>query len=270
VIGNAALNAERTVQYEIGLQQQLSDHVGMDVSLFYKDIRDWVGTSPLVSTLKPSVAYSVYENKDYANVYGIVFDLDKRYSNHFSGNLSYSFQVAEGTYSNPLDAFNAISAKTEPRLNLIPLNWDQRHTLMGTATLGAGGWTLTFQGKVQSGRPYTPTYARGTFVGGGTQVGYRDNSARLPTTSQLDILLHRRFRVGSMNWGFLVTVYNVFDQKGETFVYTDTGSARYSVNIDPNYINYNPYRVGTVEDFVRRPDWYIAPRQVQAGLTLEF
>jgi outer membrane receptor for ferrienterochelin and colicin len=270
VIGNAALNAERTVQYEIGLQQQLSDQVGVDVSLFYKDIRDWVGTSPLVTTLKPSVAYSVYENKDYANVYGVVLDLEKRYSSHFSGNLSYSFQVAEGTYSNPLDAFNAISARTEPRLNLIPMNWDQRHTLMATATLGAAGWTLTFQGKYQTGRPYTPTYARGSFVGGAAQVGYRDNSARLPSTSQLDLLLHRRFRVGPLNLGFLVTVYNVFDQKGETAVYTETGTARYSVNLDPGYVNYNTLRIGTVEDLVRRPDWYIAPRQVQAGLTLEF
>ncbi len=270
VIGNAALNAERTVQYEIGLQQQLSNQVGFDVSLFYKDIRDWVGTSPLVTTLKPSVAYSVYENKDYANVYGIVFDLDKRYSSHFSGNLSYSFQVAEGTYSNPLDAFNAISAKTEPRLNLIPLNWDQRHTLMSTVTFGVSGWTLTFQGKYQTGRPYTPTYARGTFVGGEAQVGYRDNSARLPSTSQLDVLLHKRFRVGPMKLGLLVTVYNVFDQKGETGVYAETGTARYSVNLDPNYINYNTLRIGTVEDLVRRPDWYIAPRQVQAGFTLEF
>jgi hypothetical protein len=270
VIGNSALNAERTVEYEIGLQQQLSDQVGFDASLFYKDIRDWVGTSPLVTTLKPSVAYSVYENKDYANVYGIVLDLDKRYSSHFSGNISYSFQVAEGTYSNPLDAFNAISAKTEPRLNLIPLNWDQHHTLMGSATLGAAGWTLTFQGKYQTGRPYTPTYARGSFVGGEAQVGYRDNSARLPSTSQLDLLLHRRFRVGALNLGLLVTVYNVFDQKGETAVYSETGTARYSVNLDPNYVNYNTLRIGTVEDLVRRPDWYIPPRQVQAGLTLEF
>jgi len=270
VIGNAALNAERTVQYEIGLQQQLSDKVGIDVSMFYKDIRDWVGTSPLVTTLKPSVAYSLYENKDYANAYGIVLDLEKRYSNHFSGNLHYSFQIAEGTYSNPLDAFNAISAKTEPRLNLIPLNWDQHHTLMGVATYEVSGWTVSLQGKFQTGRPYTPSYARGSFVGSATQVGYRDNSARLPSTSQLDLLLHKRFRVGPLNLGFIVTVYNVFDQKGETFVYTETGTARYSVNIDPNYINYNPYRVGTVEDYVRRPDWYIAPRQVQAGLTLEF
>jgi hypothetical protein len=270
IVGNADLNPQRTVEYEIGLQQQISNQVGFDVSLFYKDIRDWVGTSPLIETERPSVAYSVYENKDYANVYGVTLDMEKRFSGHFGAGLTYSFQVAEGTYSNPNDAFNAISANTEPRLTLIPMGWDQRHTLMGTATFGVQGWTLTLQGKYQTGRPYTPTFTRGAQVGGSTYVGYRDNSARLPTTSSLDVLLHKRFQVGSLNLGLIVTIYNVLDQQGETYVYTDTGTARYTTNTDPNTIPYVSERVGTVQDLLRRPDWYIAPRQVQAGLTLEF
>lgn len=270
IVGNADLNAQRTVQYEIGLQQQISDFVGMDVTLFYKDIRDWVGTSPLVTTRRPSVAYSTYENKDYANVYGITLDLEKRFSGYFGAGLTYSFQVAEGTYSNPTDAFNAIQSNQEPHLALIPLNWDQRHTLAGTATLGIRGWTLTFQGKYQTGRPYTPSFTRGTQVGGSTYIGYRDNSARLPSTSSLDILLHKRFRMGSMVWGLLVTVYNVLDQDGETWVYTDTESSEYTTNIDPKTISYVPERIGTVEDLLRRPEWHIAPRHVQVGLTCEF
>jgi outer membrane receptor protein involved in Fe transport len=269
IIGNANLNAERTVQYEIGLQQQLSDRVGFNVSLFYKDIRDWVGTAPLQTTLKTSVAYSIYENKDYANVYGLVVDFEKRYANHFGVGASYSFQVAEGTYSNPNDAFNAIQNEQEPRLNLIPLNWDQRHTLMGTATAGFGGWTVTLQGKYQTGRPYTPTYAKGEQVGGSESIGFRDNSARLPTTSSLDVLVHKRFRVGSLDLGLLVTVYNVFDQAGETAVYAETGTAGYSANIVPSEWSYLAERVGTVQDLLRQPTWYIAPRHVQAGLTLE-
>jgi len=270
IVGNANLKPQRTVQYEIGLQQQISDNVGFDVTLFYKDIRDWVGTSPLVDTYKPSVAYSVYENKDYANVYGITLNLEKRFADHFGAGATYYFQVAEGTYSNPNDAYNAITSNTEPHLSLIPLSWDQKHTLMGTVTLGVRNWTLTLQGKYQTGRPYTPSFTRGAQVGSSTYVGYLDNSARLPTTSSLDILLHKRFQVGSLHLGLLVTVYNVLDQAGATNVYTDTGTADYTTNIDPETISYVPERVGTVQDLLRRPDWYIPPRQVQAGLTLEF
>ena len=269
-IGNANLKPQRTVQYEIGLQQQLNDQLGIDVTIFYKDIRDWVGTSPLVDTDKPSVAYSVYENKDYANIYGLTLNMEKRYADHYSAGVSYAFQVVEGTYSNPNDAYNAIQNENEPRLALIPLNWDQRHTLMGNVSLGIQGWILTFQGKYQTGRPYTPTFTQGAQVGASTYIGYRDNSARLPTVSSIDILLHKRFRVGSLNLGLLITAYNVLDQSGETAVYTDTGTAQYTTNIDPKTIPYVPERIGTVEDLIRRPDWYIAPRQIQAGLTLEF
>jgi len=270
IIGNTNLDVERTVQYEIGLQQQISNQVGLDVTLFYKDVRDWVGTAPLQTTLRPSVAYSVYENKDYENVYGVTLDVEKRFANHIGAMASYSFQVAEGTYSNPNDAFNAAQASREPRLFLIPLGWDQRHTLNASVTVGTKGWMLTFQERIRSGRPYTPTYAQGSFVGSSNYIGDRDNSARLPTTSQFDIMLHKRFRVGALNLGLLVTVYNVFDQKGETAVYTETGTARYSANMDPRNIDYVSNRVGTVEDLVRQPGWYIPPRQVQAGLTLEF
>jgi hypothetical protein len=270
ILGNAALNPQRTVEYEIGFQQQLSDQIGIDMTLFYKDIRDWVGTGPVIETYKPSVSYSLYENKDYANVYGMTVDLEKRFSGHFGGGVAYAYQTAEGTYSNPADAFYALQNLQEPRLAMIPLNWDQRHTLTGTATTGAAGWVATLQYKLRSGRPYTPSYASGSFVGGSTYSGLRDNSGRLPLNSQFDLMLHKRFRVGGAEVGFLVTVYNLFDQKGETAVYTETGSARYSANIDPQTIPVDPARVGTVEDFLRQPTWFIPPRQVQAGFTVEF
>jgi hypothetical protein len=270
ILGNAALNPQRTVEYEIGFQQQLSEQVGIDMTLFYKDIRDWVGTGPVIETLKSSVSYALYENKDYANVYGMTMNLQKRYASHFGAGLAYAFQIAEGTYSNPTDAFNALQNMQEPRLAMIPLNWDQRHTLTGSATTGLAGWIATLQYKLRSGRPYTPTYASGSFVGESTYSGLRDNSGRLPMTSQFDLMIHKRFRVGSTELGFLVTVYNLFDQKGETTVYTETGSARYSANIDPDTIPYDAARVGTVEDFLRQPTWFIPPRQIQAGFTVEF
>jgi hypothetical protein len=270
IVGNADLDAERTVMYEIGLQQQITDNVALDVTLFYRDVRDWVGTSPLIITEKPGVAYSRYENKDYSNVRGITLDLKKRYSGRFSANVYYMFQVAEGSYSNPDDAFFALQAEQEPRLALIPLNWDQRHTLNSVVTGSYRGWTATLMGKLQTGRPYTPSFGRGSRVGTTAYVGYRDNSSRLPTTSSLDLRIQKQIRVGGMTAAFFATLYNLFDQKGEVWVYTETGTARYSTNISPDYAGYDPARVGTVRDLVRQPDWYISPRQIQAGVQVTF
>jgi hypothetical protein len=102
------------------------------VTVFYKDIRDWVGTSPLVDTEIPSVKYSQFENRDYANVRGATIKLDKRYSHHFSAGIDYSYQIAEGTYANARDAFNAIQNQQEPRLSMISMPWDQNHTINGS------------------------------------------------------------------------------------------------------------------------------------------
>jgi len=270
IIGNANIDAERTVQYEIGLQQALSEDIAVDVSVYYKDIRDWVSTSPLIETERPGVAYSLYTNKAYSNVYGITVDLEKRFSNHFSGNLYYMYQVVEGTYANPNDAFNALNAQEEPRINLIPMNWDQRHTLNAVVTVGYSGWMTTLMWNYNSGRPYTPAYTIGTFVGGNSYSGLRENSSRLPSTSSLDIRLQKRIQVNGLNMTVFSTMYNVLDQKCETAVYAETGTAKYSVNIDETYSGYDSKRVGTYTDYVRQPNWYIPPRQVQVGLKIGF
>ncbi|MFQ6617122.1 MAG: carboxypeptidase-like regulatory domain-containing protein [Fidelibacterota bacterium] len=270
IVGNADLNPQRTVMYEIGLQQQLGEDIGFDVTLFYRDVRDWVGTSALISTPIPSVKYSKFENKDYSNVRGVTLSLNKRYSNYFSASLDYSYLVAEGTYSNPTDAFNAALAKQEPRMALIPLDWDQRHTINGTVSMGTSDWRISFIGRYWTGRPYTPNIAKAEMVGATTYRGLRDNSERLPSRNSFDVYLYRRFNPGTLEFSVFINIYNLFDQKNETWIYTDTGTASYTTYINPKDISYDARRIGTVADFVNHPEWYTEPRQIQIGFTLGF
>ena len=259
------------MQYEIGLQQQLTDNIGIDLTLFYKDIRDWVGTSPLINTeWGPAVKYSQYENKEYANVRGVTIKLDKRYSNHFSAGLDYMFEVAEGTYANPDDAFNAINNQQEPLKSIIPLPWDQNHTLNGRLVTRVGSWTASLIGRYWSGRPYTPSFYVGEVVGATARVGLKENSARLPARKNVDIYIAKRFNLANMYMDLFMNIYNVFDTRDETNVYTDTGTAEYTTNVKPDQILYNPNRVGTVEQWVIHPEWYTAPRQIQVGLSVGF
>jgi len=270
VFGNADLRPQKTVQYEIGLQQQLTENIGIDVTLFYRDVRDWVGTTPLIDTPIPSVKYSQYENKDYENVRGITFKLEKRHSNNFSARLDYSYQIAEGTYSNPIDAYNDATARKEPRLALIPMGWDQNHTLNGSLVYRKGDWIVSMIGRFWTGRPYTPSFRVAEVTGSAAQVGLRENSERLPNQKSVDIYINRMFRFGSLEITLFMNVYNLFDTQNETVVYGDTGTADYTTTIDPLRIPYNSLRIGTVEDYVNQPSWYSEPREIQFGLTLGF
>ncbi|MGE5498722.1 MAG: TonB-dependent receptor, partial [Syntrophothermus sp.] len=72
LVGNANLNAERTVMYEIGLQQQMMNNLFLNVTAYYRDIRDWVGTGSPVNTYRGTTYYT-YVNKDHAIAKGITF-----------------------------------------------------------------------------------------------------------------------------------------------------------------------------------------------------
>ncbi|MBN2007929.1 TonB-dependent receptor [candidate division KSB1 bacterium] len=270
VFGNADLNAKRTIQYEIGLQQQIEKNTGIDFTIFYRDIRDWVGTSPLVTTAIPSVQYSTYENRDYANSRGFTVKLERRMAANFSANVDYTFTIVEGSYSDPNDAFNAVQNKEEPQLNLIPLDWDRRHSLTGQVIWTKNSWTISGIGRYYSGFPYTPSFPRGEFVGGTALSGLRENSSVRPEQTTVDIRVNKRFRVSGFDLNIFAYVQNLFDSNDATAVYGDTGSPDYTTNITPSRVSYSSDRIGTVEHYVLQPAWYVAPRQIQVGLSVGF
>jgi outer membrane receptor protein involved in Fe transport len=264
--GNPALKPERTVQYEIGLQQQLSQNIGFDVTLFYKDIRDWAGAGPRIETYLPSITYSMMENKDYANIRGITFSLTKRHSNHFSANVDYTFQYAEGTYTDPFDAFNALANNQERRLSLIPLGYDQRHTLNTDVNFSYGTWSVTLLGQYHTGNPYTPASARGQSLG----VGIRENSEYTPTVKNVDLYVNKFFDLGGLRLSLFAKVYNLFDIRNAYGVFADTGSPDYTTTVDATKQPYNALRVGTVEESIRNPYFVSGPRRVQVGMSVGF
>ena len=271
LFGNPDLDPQKTVMYEIGLQQMLTDNISVDIILFYRDVRDWVGTSPLISTAKTGVRYSMFENKDYENVRGITLELDKRLINNYSFRASYTYQSAEGTYSSPTDAYNAILNNQSPMLSLIPMSWDQTHTFNGQVIYDISDWTLSLIGRYWSGRPYTPQFARSETIGASAVTGLKTNSARRPTQSALDLSINKYFRFkNNMYVNVFLNIYNLLDQRDQLNVYTDTGNADYTTFIDPDIVQYNSERISTVEDWVVQRGWYMAPRQVHVGLMIGF
>ena len=268
LLHNPDLKPQRTVMYEIGLQQQIAQNIGIDVTMFYRDIRDWVGVGPPIPTPIPSVSYTKFVNRDYANVRGVTLSVDKRYSNYFAFNLDYTFQIAEGSASNPQDEYFDQLSNRAPRIQLIPLAWDQRHTLNGTISVGTSTWRVSLIGRYWSGQPYTPRFPVGMVAGTSAFVGLRENSARKPAQNSFDLRIYKQFKLGRYGLALFANVYNLFDQRSPTNVYTDTGSPDYTLDI--RSVGADPHRVSTLEDNTVHPDWYIPPRQIQLGASLTF
>ena len=269
IFGNADLEAEKTSQYEIGIQQQIGEQIGIDVTIFYKDIRDWVGISPPIETQFLNTKYYKYENKDYANVRGITVAIDRRFANNFAASLDYTFQFAEGTYTSPSDAYAALLGNQEPAKKLIYMDYDRRHSLNGTFSYRVSGWTIAVIGKFNTGFPYTPRLIAGSTTA--NYRGWRENIARNPSTSVVDLKIDKfLFRTSRISHRLFMRIYNLFDQKGALRVHPDTGSPQFTTYGTHRWIQYDEDRIGSIEHYYLNPTWYQDPRQIQLGYILEF
>ncbi|HTX18578.1 MAG TPA: TonB-dependent receptor [Bacteroidota bacterium] len=264
--GNPDLQPQRTVMYEIGFRQQFMDEFVIDATGFYRDIRDWITAGTPIPTLN-GVTYSVYTNKDYSNVRGITLNFSKRFSNHYSIELNYTYQVAEGSNSNPDDAFNAAISNQQPVIFLSPLGWDQRHNLNLDFLVGDQGWNVSLLMKYGTGLPYTPAVTQYT-SDRGLSTGFEPNSRNLPPQFDVDLYANKTFNMFGTDFTAYVKVFNVLDARNVVNVFGDTGEPDFTTSVSG--IGPDPARPNTVAEYIRYPWFYAAPRLIQTGLELTF
>lgn len=157
VYGNANLNPEKTITYEVGLQQQLNESLAFNVTGFYKDVRDLLAVQQI--RISSNSIYQKYVNKDYGNIKGITFSLSKRKmpDDLFGASIDYTFQVAEGNETSSDAFFIDLQSGRQSEKIPVPLDWDQSHTLNGVITFGGDrDWTVTIVGALGTGLPYSP------------------------------------------------------------------------------------------------------------------
>ncbi len=257
-IGNAELKPQKTTIYEIGLQQQIAEDLSLDITAYFKDIRNLTGTEILHSIT--GIRYARYINRDYGNVKGLTFSLEKRMLRGLAATVDYTYQIAKGNASDPASAFLDVQAGREPQKQLVPLDWDRTHSLNVSATIGAPeDYALSLIAKLGSGLPYTPTEQNVR-----TAV---ENSERKPPFSNIDLHAYKIFKLGGFDLTAFVRIFNLLDTKNENQVYTDTGRAGYSVNAMRSGTIFG---LNTLEEYIRRPDYYSAPRQIIVGLSFQF
>ncbi|MEW6193656.1 MAG: TonB-dependent receptor [Bacteroidota bacterium] len=264
--GNPDLKPQKTIMYEIGFRQEFFEDFALDVTGFYRDIRNWITAGPLVPT-RNLVSYSTFINKDYSNVKGITLNLNKRFTNNYSIDFNYTYQVAEGSNSSPEDEYYAQLGSAEPKLYLLPLNWDQRHLLNFSVFVGDKDWGVSTIARYGTGLPYTPSITQYTADRGITS-GLQTNSRRRPNQFNVDLRLHKTFDIAGLDVTTFLRIFNLLDTKTVINVFGDTGKADYTT--EGQNIGEDPNRPNTVAEFLRRPWNYAEPRLVQFGFEFSF
>lgn len=239
---NANLLPERTVDYEVGFQQKLSNTSALKIAAYYKEMRNMVQrrTYLYVPNL---ITYDTYDNQDFGTVKGFTFTYDLRRTGNISAQIAYTLQYADGTGSDP-NSQRGLTQRGNLR-TLFPLSFDERHrfninldyryqsgkryngpVVMGTDILANTG--LNVQAVAVSGRPYTQKLVPARFGGDGT-VGAL-NGARLPWNFTINARLDKSFVLGGkegrkgLNCNVYIRVSNLLNTQNWRNVYQASGT----------------------------------------------
>lgn len=294
--GNPNLRPERTIAYEVGWARQLSDNTSLDVTAYYKDIKDLtqVTNQPAFPT-----SFSTYRNSDFGTIKGLEFTFDMRRTRNVSLHMSYTLARATGTGSTANTQANlAWFGTNELPTTATALDFDQRHKLVGIFDIRTGpgegptlgnwhvfensGVNFTFQ--AGSGFPYTPQSVDNEVTLAANRVDPIGgiNSRYSEWTMNVDVKAMRSIRWGNLDLQLQLWVINLFDRKNVGDVWQSTGlpttTGWLATENGQEFVNaYNtPHDSSNLtgeEKYRLRendPNNYGVPRQIRAGLKISF
>ncbi len=206
VLGNPNLDPETTVQYSAGIKHQFTDFIAGQFSLYSKDIYDLIASTQVTDNATGQTL-ARYINQAYASARGVEFSLNKRFSDNYQFDFSYTYSFADGVASDSNFGANPEGLEFLPNQEL-PLQWDQRHTLNILFLLAKPGvWSSSFSFSYGSGFPWTPVdrFAK-------RQDPMLENSERLPATYSLDIQLERNINFYGKRLSLQLQGFNVLNQ----------------------------------------------------------
>ena len=259
-MGNVLLKPEKTITYEIGLWQELTRGVSLDVAIFYRDIYNLLSTK-IISTYN-QIEYGLYSNKDYGNARGLEVKLDLGYGS-FKGTVNYTLQYTRGNADSPTQTFDRAGNSMDPVNRLIPMSWDQRHTLNGTVMFSMKNYGGTVTAYYNSGTPYTFSPQSESIL---SRINLYPNNAYKPATATVDATLYYNFKLmGRLHCKIDLTIYNLLDRLNENWVDSGTGRAYTAViretDLAGHRSDFNNY-----EDRIHNPSMYSTPRAVKLAL----
>jgi outer membrane receptor protein involved in Fe transport len=222
VLGNPRLEPQTTNSYDVGIMQGLGGGFTLDVSGYYKDVKNLVEAATF--TGNTGLTYTSYYNRDNADIRGFRIALTKR-TGIISGSINYQYSVATGKsatadYAPPSfrqdSVGNVTTINDKVPLKDVLLGFDRTNNLTVNLTLDSDelfhtlgsditpGVYLSVNMFARSGRPYTSPSNPKLINGSRTPAEYNTN---LRLTKRLTSFL------GFQTATIYFEVFNLFNQK---------------------------------------------------------
>ena len=253
------LDFGKTIAFEFGIRHAFSDDMVLDVAAYNKDIVS-DPAARLVTLYDPTLGrdndFRILTNLDFGNVRGVDVRLDRRFGNYFNGTVSYSYQQAKNTGSDPFTYTNYGSrivnqvggnnGAQPPPQGILPTDNSRPHTLASAFSISLpGDWKKgTAMGSVLGNVSVFSTfrYTSGTAY---TKCGESPeeqsvlsiencvrlfpegiNTQRLPAFKELNTKLTKGFGIGKLDLTAYLDVRNVLNWKNVLQVFAVNGDIR--------------------------------------------
>jgi outer membrane receptor protein involved in Fe transport len=253
--GNPDLDPEKTMAWEVGFKQSIDKNWVASGSYFKKNVRNQLDTKTLVpadSKTAGDYGFASYVNNAQADISGIELMLSREGDERFSGSVSYTYMITEGTSDYNDQRLNYIQWGFPVYAELYPLSWDQRHTFKADAAASlAWGVRVSATASVNTGRPYTLFPTRDGFTAANPNALFVPNNQRMDATTFVNVKLSKRIELEQIRHSSLsltIDMRNVFNKRNVQWV-------------DSN---------GRIGGELGDPSAYYEPRRTRIGIVAEF
>lgn len=144
-LGNSDLKPERSTQYDIGWERQVSNDYSLQVTPFYRQMKDMLQYRSLNEDDSTAPPY-VFDNLGKGSSQGLELLFKKRASKNWSGWLAYTYSIAKAESS-------SMQSTVDPG-QMQYVDWDQRHTAVLVLNYSKDKWNYSFLGEYGSGLPW--------------------------------------------------------------------------------------------------------------------
>ena len=252
--GNPDLEPERTKSYEVSVKYSFDYNIVGSATYFRKETNNLVDTKTFIpgdSKLAGSFGFAEFVNTPYADATGVELVVSRERGELLTGELSYTYMVAEGVSASAEDGFYIAQYGLPPAVRVFPLSWDQRHTVkLSTTVLPLPELNVNIVTQWNSGRPYTnyPTATGFEPVDGGR---FKQNNARMSDYFNIDLKVVKTF---TFTWW----------PQARLALYADIRNVTNEKNV--RWVDSNGRIGGELGD----PSGYYIGRRTNLGVQLEF